>query len=332
MAYLSNIDFKIERLSTKEKSEIGVFISHQGSDQGILDELIPYLSDDVNVLSDRMLNADTNNFSERLNELIMNSTALIVAAKVLTPWIMYEIGRARALNKPIYVYKGKREAFLQDAIYVDDLAILKNMVKKHSLFSDLYVQETADLTKEQFDSEVLPNLSCVRLKISIPGLKNIPSMAYQFGMIIPSLAKTLVDNASCCMKNGEELVDAMCQCYDKDGFCPLLMPCQEKIAMVVLNKTYNGTLSNDSVIQYLIPVHNKIGVTFKCYVDIVDFTYHEQVIKALEAAGVVEANTSSSGANDRIYFTLPKRPVSGLFKALEPEGFYNNYICPGGVL
>ena len=47
---------------------------------------------------------------------------------------------------------------------------------------------------------------------------------------------------------------------------------------------------------------------------------------------MVEANTSSSGANDRIYFTLPKRPVSGLFKALEPEGFYNNYICPGGVL
>ena len=325
-----SVEYKISKLTEQEKKEIGVFLSYSRKNEDMITEIIDYF-DDVNVISDRMLNASTKNFFLRLNDLLENATCGIVVGNDYSPWVMYEIGRLKAMNKKIYVYKGEKKAFLEDCIFVDNLEELKKLCKKHMLFFDLFTDESYKLKREAFLNKTYGRIDYMSLEISIRKLNGIDKSAFRFGYIIPQMFRsTIKDVDEYCYKTGDDFCDCSCKAYNLYKKCPYITKTEPGIETVLINKIYHNFRINEGTIKCLIPVHKEFGVTFKCFVDILDFSKKDLIIEALEDAGIISIGESIS-ALERIYFLLPKKPMSGLFTVKEPEGFENNYICPGAL-
>lgn len=330
---MGELNLEITKISADQQKEVGVFLSYARANEELVNEIIAYCGDEVNILSDKLLNAETQDFYNRINEMIAKSTCAVIVGDIYTPWTMFEIGRLISMHKNLYVFKGTKKSFLPNATYIDDLALLKEELKKNTLFSDLFEAESNLLTKEEFNKEVLGKLGYVSLKIAIPGIEKIPRYSYQFQFIVPQMYRQYITETNrVCYKNGEELDDCFCKFYMAHQHCPFIdLPKQTSKEIVILNKVYDNYSIDNYTVTYLIPVSNMYGVTFKCFVDIYDSMIKEQFIKLLQNAGLTDISISDSGTTNRVYFTLPKRQSKGLFKILEKEGFENNYICPGGL-
>ena len=103
---------------------------------------------------------------------------------------------------------------------------------------------------------------------------------------------------------------------------------------VILNKILHNS-SVDLVTQTLkitLPFNRQSGVTFKCFVDVSNMDYVQDITSVLEKAGLQDIAVSHSAFGNRIYFMLPQSALNGLFAVEAPDGFTNNYLCKGAVL
>lgn len=331
MKNFNPMEFEIRKLTKEENKSIGVFISYARINEGVCKEIIEYFGEDVNVLSDQLLNADTTDFYDHINSMLVQATCGIVISSKVTPWMTFEIGRLKAMGKPIFVYGEATHPSLVGLPAITNLEELKEQCRTKVLFSDLFKEETATLKISDFNEHVLPNIGYVKLNIDVPGINKFPSSAYSFGYIIPQLLRKTPAEDDICYKNGEEFEDCMCKAYNANGYCPFVKRCKPNAGTIIINKIYNAISVLNNQVSYLIPVHKQNGTTFKCFIDIKDFTVKEELSKILQHAGVLKLDASGSGVQDRIYFTVPKHPSRGLFKIKETEGFENNYICPGAL-
>ena len=334
--YKTNIVFELNSFKEKDLKEIGIFISYCHKDKDKFDEIINYLNGKVNVLSDLLIESGTENFIEKIKSMIFKSTCGVLIVNVeLSPWVLFEIGMFVAQKKDIILYgEGKVPAILSHYKRVYSKDQLLNEVINKKLFSDLLENESPVLSIEDYNKEILNKLSYVNLKIYMRGLENLPKNSFEFSYIIPGIYKSEdvnVENKFICYKNGADLSDSGCTCYQKHGACPYSenAKSERNLSTVILNKIYNAATYNNEYVEYIIPVSKETGVTFKCFVDIKDFTIKETLINILYESGIISVNESNSGVSDRIYFTIPKKPLKGCFKNFNKAGFHNNYFCPG---
>lgn len=341
MGILKNTDLSVKKLTAEEVEEIGVFISYSRQDKDAFTKLTASLeSAGLNVLSDKLIESGTINFHENILRMLLKSTCgIMLYDGMVSPWINFEIGILEGLNKDIFVYAPKEDVgglpdYLRQYTIVTDIDDLIKKVKSKMLFSDVFENESVLLKKEEFLRNVLPKIGYAYLRLRIPGIKDIDPSAYRLCYLITGLfkleQKTDRDN-TICHKYRVPLSECLCESLAKYGKCAyneFTLPSNSDA--ITLNKIYEAILiDDDDFAEFLLPINGEYGNTFKCFMDIKDFTMKEKLIALLVNANIIGYSESDSGVSDRIYFTLPAQPLNGLFKIVDERGIENNYLCPG---
>jgi len=78
-------------------------------------------------------------------------------------------------------------------------------------------------------------------------------------------------------------------------------------------------------IDYVIPVHPKLGAKYKPFVDVSDLKNIKQVIEILQENDFQDVKQSGSAERQRIYFLLP---LEGRHVVQSPDGILDNYLYP----
>lgn len=332
----NELKYEIGALSEAEKKKIGVFISYSHAQSEVSNELIKYLvGSGLNVLSDKLLSPDTNNFYVTLNDYIDHATCGVFVGGDLTPWTAYEIGRLHTLGKKIYVYRGgnKVHSIFRNSIVFDDAERLLATCRNDTLFDNLFEEETEDFSISDFNAKVVKKLQYASLKLTVPGLKQFDSCDYDFGVIVPRLfrAGKINEKAICPKYKTEYNANSQCLLFankEGDSRCPFQPPLgAHPKENVLLNKIlYTHNVVGDEV-NYLIPCSSLYGVTFKCFVDIKRPSISRRLLETLSAAGITGWCNTIDFVK-RLYFLVPKKREEGLFIVKEIEGIENNYLCP----
>lgn len=339
--------YTIRKLSQEELAEIGVFISYSRKDSTECNEVIRRLKEaGVNVLSDHLIEAGTSDFHKRIMSMLEKATCgVLLYEGNLSPYVDFEIGGLEGMNKEIFVFSlGEDLPKLPDYLgrypKIDSIEKLIETVKTKLLFSDIFENETAELSRENFLKTLLPKIGYVYLRLQIPGIRDVGFSAVRLRYLITcfyKLEKPVERDRTVCAKNKIPLESCCCDSFEEFGKCPYaeFSPAEEgetenNCEIVTVNKIYDALgIDRDDFVEYLIPVDREYGNTFKCFLDITDFTMKEKIVKLLVAANILGYNEAGAGVNDRIYFCLPPRQRDGLFEVVDERGIANNYLCPG---
>ncbi|MBO5713506.1 MAG: toll/interleukin-1 receptor domain-containing protein [Clostridia bacterium] len=340
---------KIKYSITKNNATNGnysVFLSHSNSENR-WQELISSLSTNgINVNSDKEIRPGAPDFAESIKDMIRNNEIMImlIVDSVITPWMIYELGLASGLGKKIILFsydkiEERGNHYLEQyGPVINDVDFLVREIKNSFFFAELFEYETANLTKSSFLKSCIQNIDLCNISFNLPGIEEVPKHAYKFGYILLAISryeKLVNKNRLCtiCNMTADEIVNENCEFDGKT--CSLL--CKQTFSSptdVILNKIlYNSNV--DIITQSLkitLPFNRQNGVTFKCFVDIFNMDYVQDVTSVLEKAGLQDISVSHSSFGNRIYFMLPQSSLNGLFAVEAPDGFLNNYLCKGAVL
>ena len=327
-------------------SNYTIFLSHSNSSdtwQRLTDALH---GQGIDIVSDKEIKAGDPDFAICIKNMIRENEIMVmdVYEGCITPWMVYELGIAAGLNKKIILYsstpvdENSNYLFKQYGPVIQDMNLLVHEIKNSFFFSELFEYETSALSKSSFMGACMANIDICRLSLRLPGIEEIPKSIYRFGYILLSVAryeKTENPNRlkDICNMTADELVDGKCEIDN--------LPCSlcEKARYdsptdVILNKIlYNSAvdLTRQSLTLNL-PFNRLGGVTFKCFVDVMNMDYVQDITAILEKAGLYDIGLSHSTFGNRIYFMLPQSVINGLFAIEAPDGFINNYLCKGAML
>ncbi len=332
--------------NTNVGGNYSVFLSHSNNETR-WQELLEYLNaNGINVKSDKEIRPGAPDFSESIKAMIKNNeiTIMLIVDGVITPWMIYELGLASGMGKKIILFSYDKmdergNHFLEQyGPVITDVEFLVREIKNSFFFAELFEYETANLNKSAFLNSCIQNIDLCNISFSIPGIEEVPKNSYKFGYILLAISRyeKLVNDArlsSICNMTADEICNGVCEFDGKP--CSLLK--QQSYSAptdVILNKILHNT-SVDLITQTLkitLPFNRQSGVTFKCFVDISNMDYVQDVTSVLEKAGLQDISVSHSAFGNRIYFMLPQSALNGLFAVEAPDGFMNNYLCKGAVL
>lgn len=323
-----------------------VFLSHSNSDARwgeLKDKLI---EGGIDVRCDAEIHPGDPDFAEAIKGMIRANDIMVMllADETFTPWMVYELGLAAGLSKKIILFsfdkvdEKKNHLFEQYGPVIYDVDFLIREVKNSFFFAELFEYETRELNKSAFLKSCIENIDLCSISFKIPGIEEIPRHVYKFGYILLAISRyeKLVNEdrrTDICNMTADEIENGVCEL---DG-----MPCSlcvkqsfEDPTDVILNKILYNT-SVDPVAQSLkiiLPFNRQRGVTFKCFVDVDNMDYVQDIMTVLEKAGLQGIGLSHSAFGNRIYFMLPQSVMNGLFAVEAPDGFLNNYLCKGAVI
>lgn len=340
---------KIRYTITKKASVEGnysIFLSHSNSATR-WQELTDYLTaNGIAVKSDQEIRPGAPDFSESIKTMIRNNEIMImlIVDGVITPWMIYELGLASGLGNKIILFSydsldERGNHFLEQyGPVINDEAFLVREIKNSFFFADLFEYETATLNKSTFLNSCIQNIDLCNISFSVSGIEEVPKHAYKFGYILLSLSRyeKLVNErrlSDICNMTAEDIENGLCEFDGKP--CSLL--CEQSYSTptdVILNKILYNTAVDllTQTLKITLPFNRQSGVTFKCFVDIYNMDYVQDLTSVLEKAGLQDISVSHSAFGNRIYFMLPQSALNGLFAVEAPDGFLNNYLCKGAVL
>ncbi len=332
--------------NTNDGGNYSVFLSHSNNETQWT-KLASYLNDNgITVESDREIRFGAPDFAESIKAMIRKNeiTVMLIVDGVISPWMIYELGLASGLGKKIILFsydkiEEKGNHYLEQyGPVINDVEFLVREIKNSFFFAELFEYETASLKKSDFLNTCIQNIDLCNISFSIPGIEDIPKNTYKFGYILLAISryeKLVNENriSTICNMTADDIENGVCEFDGRP--CSLLQ--KQSFATstdVILNKILHKT-SVDFVTQTLkitLPFNKQSGVTFKCFVDIFNMDYVQDVTSALEKAGLLDVSVSHSAFGNRIYFMLPQSALNGLFAVEAPDGFLNNYLCKGAVL
>lgn len=332
--------------TTNVDGNYSVFLSHSNGESR-WQELTDYLAaNGIAVKSDKEIRPGAPDFAESIKTMIRNNEIMIVLIVdgVITPWMIYELGLAAGMEKRIILFSydpldERGNHILEEyGPVIRDADFLVREIKNSFFFAELFEYETAALNKSTFLNACIQNIDLCSISFRIPGIEEVPKNAYKFGYILLAISRyeKLVNgsrHSTICNMTGEDIEDGLCEHDGKP--CSLLQP-QSYIAPtdVILNKIlYNITVElSTQTLKITLPFNRQSGVTFKCFVDIHNMDYVQDITSVLEKAGLQDISVSHSAYGNRIYFMLPQSAFHGLFAVEAPDGYLNSYLCKGAVL
>jgi hypothetical protein len=363
-----NIDISV--LDNEVKNKFGIFISHSRNRSSNFENVLRrFHSEGIPCCSDSNLIPGDSNYIRELENMILNvsSGVIILDEDALnSPWIMYEIGLLEGSGKKVLIYDPdngmkdvKKPAFLHK--YKPFITSIETLVKEASnfaMFGNVFEHEIEGIiTISQFNKIFDTNTKIIKIDIGLNNIADIeiPNL-FKFGLILLRMSKYEVDKerealfqeeierndesikyseakikSDRCLKYGNE--NAI-HCYaNRNISCAIRSdPPTDSIETVILNKILFNTFIDiaNSKVTYLVPIHIKYGVTFKCFVDIKSTALKNKIVEILHISGMKDIGVSDSSDGHRVYFLLPSCPTEGIFLLSAPDkGIINNYICPG---
>ena len=327
-------------------SNYTIFLSHSNSDDTWEKLTAALKGEGIDIASDKEIKAGDPDFAICIKNMIRENEIMVmdVYDGRITPWMVYELGIAAGLNKKIILFsstpvdENTNYLFKQYGPVIHDINVLVHEIKNSFFFSDLFEYETNGLSKSAFMGACMTNIDICRLSFRLSGIEEIPKSIYRFGYILLSVAryeKTENSNrlTNICNMTAEEITDGKCGIDSLP--CSLCeKQCFESPTDVILNKIlFNCSvdLTRQSLTLNL-PFNRYRGVTFKCFVDVSNMDYVQDIMAILEKAGLYDIGLSHSMFGNRIYFMLPQSVINGLFAIEAPDGFINNYLCKGAIL
>ena len=350
MSYLTidiykSIDFK----------NSGVFISHSSKDETYKKVIAYFEENGISYIGDSQIRAGED-FQIRLRNMIKDSTGGIILLSqeaFSSPWVMYEIGMLEGMQKEITLFfdgdpqclKSVLPEMLRKYHIETDIQKIGSIVSKFSKFGTLFKHETKEIDSKKFRNAIIDAVDSVSLRIKLDGLGHFDASQFKFGYIIVRLAMAGIVDAEIkkCPVTHEHIEESYCCLKKSLGVkCTFFneIAVKDAVETVALNTVLYDSKIEDNIVEYSLPLHNKYGVTFKCFVDIKDKSIKSKLEEFLRDSGMQDVSYSESGENQRIYFLLPKSKGTvgsrdtaerGLSVIRTPEGIRNNYLCPGAT-
>jgi hypothetical protein len=342
---MANLILKRSGVNSNEAS--GAFISHTGRDASFRTITKGFAENNIDFIGDSQI-APGVDFHATLRRMLQEASMGIVLVSediFASPWCLYEIGILEGMNKDIVLFcdpersalRAEIPEFLRRYPIIDDLDTLKELARRSSVFGDLFKHETRELTAAKFEEALRGKQESLQLAIELPGLSAVDVNSVRFGFIVIRLARAgeFRTNTSKCAVIHEARRDNLCTMNeDRAVDCVMIteVRSQDALETVALNSIlYASQIAGDRV-TYTVPLHNRYGVTFKCFIDVIDKADKRSLEAILRKAGMEDVSYSESGESQRIYFLLPQEPSEGLFHIWSPEGIPNNFLCPGSSL
>ncbi len=322
-------------LTAEENKEFGIFVSHSNDDDTFLRVCEAFEKAGVPHLVDKQIEIGSMNFADEIKRLIDTSrlaVVVITAGALASSWVNFEIGVLSGENKRILLFDPKNllgemrsKHHLDKFPMVRTLDELVEKVKSTGYFSDLFVHETANLTKKKFEERASENVVPVRLTLSLSGFADLALEEYRFTALVTNFGDY---NAN----YGEK---GLCfQSLDESDNCPVsccgcaLTHAPDIDAFpecVAINKVVGNAIVRGNELTFILPLHKIYGTTFKIFADVADSKQCDKLFALLEDANLAPS-ISESGNAQRIYISLPDSNWDGVFR-LKDE-FSNNFLCP----
>ena len=339
------IKYTLKKLNNANNSYT-IFLSHSNADEAWKSVVGELEESGIKVYSDGGIKPGDPDFAVSIKNMIRDNEIMLVIIKdeKITSWMVYEIGIAAGIGKKILMYSDtpvnitSNHLFGQYGPVITDISVLIHEIKNSYFFADLFDYETKILNKSDFLNACMKNIDICKLSFNIPGIEEIPKNVYRFGYILLSVSRyeklnneTRLKNI--CNKTAEEIIDLNCNLDN----LPCSLCCEQRFESatdVILNKIlYNCSVDlTKQVLNVTLPFNRLRGVTFKCFVDVSNMDYVQDIMVLLEKAGLYDIGVSHSALGNRIYFMLPQSAMDGLFAIEAPDGFMNNYLCKGAIL
>lgn len=339
------VRYNISRLYDAGSKYI-IFLSHSNKNDEWKKLKAQLEANDICIASDNGIVPGTPDFAIKIKEMIRDNEVTVVYVQngQITPWMVYEIGIAAGYNKKIIMFSDvdidetSNHLFGQYGPVINDVQKLVREIKNSFFFADLFEHETAELSKSMFVNDCVSNIDICRLTFGVPGIEEIPKNMYKFGYILLAVSRyEKMENPervkNICNMTAEEIKDCICNIDGKP--CSLCSrQSYDSPTDVILNKIlFNCAIdTTKQTVCITLPFNKNRGVTFKCFVDVNNMDYVQEIMSLLEKAGFYDIGVSHSVLGNRVYFMLPQSAISGLFTVEAPDGFVNNYLCKGAVL
>lgn len=338
---MAKMKISAKLLPENEIGQWGVFLSHSGKSETIIEELCEAFDHEhINYLWDKQIAVGSTDFAEEISKMINKCMCAVIVVNELaldSQWVNYEIGLLDGLGKHIFLYD--KDKLLSKKIYryhydkfcpaYSDVSQLIRAVKEEKMFYSLFNHETAELTdaffKKRIDDYVVP----VQININIPGLGAVDPASYQVKALVISFGNftgTRYNEDQSCAQTGEDTPSDICE-ETASPCCLNTLPDRKLYPeCVLLNHVWDKiTVSGDNV-EIILPLHKVQGTTFKLFMDADSGETADEIFGILDGFGI-SVGLSKSGTQNRIYFQLRSSALNGVFR-LNDE-FSNNFICPG---
>ncbi len=368
---LGDFDFYTRLPNEDEKKFYGIFISHSNFDQSEKD-LLNYVQNEMvskglYVLCDKDFIRGGDDYQNRIENALDCYAAVVILTKnsIKSDWVNYEMGYLRGKGKTIYVWDTEN-LFLKENreknpslnllyythykkygnIYnkIDDII---EEISKHSQYSQMFSNESAFLTRAEFNQRLNENAVSVIATLSSSIFDKhynlfkdckFGLLTMNFGMFYSghgdgcqcySKRNSPIENKTCPISQSECALVQKTEVTDVNKECVLL---NSLVYSGVLKKAGTldrlGNVIECGAIEYNLPVHKIYGTEFKFIIDVPNDDYFIRMLNILNEAGM-NATKSISNIENRIYLSLPERRGQGLYR-LDHE-FSNNFICPYAI-
>lgn len=293
---------------------IGIaFISYSRKDRDAVHNIIesgfkyhgiPYFLDEKDIVG------GTRPVTEIETAIERASCGIIVLSdeSLKSPWVWYETGVLVGRGKHIFPFVvNVRDVggFLKELPeFIRQLQVVTNIDKLVSAVRASVIQFENLYDDEKLNLRVVPKLR----KVKITVFSFFPDDMRRF------------------VRFGYQLVR-----FGKEDILPNITNVETReeaqiIGKVIPPKYYvEGTKKDEIRLEFIVPVHKKLGVKFKPFLDVLDIDKIYDVISILQDAGAKDVKVSHSGEKQRIYFLFPMEERN-IFKSV--DGILDHYIFP----
>jgi len=303
----------------KNKEAIGkVFLSYSSDDsQDIKNYLInQFDNQDIPYFFDKIDIEGGQNFLSRIEKAIdASSCGVIILSEnsLKSKWLFFEVGYLLGRYKsviPFLLHSSKWEIikpelpeFISNLQIEKDLnKLIQNVNKRVFLFRNFF-------DDTQLNEQVFKSINQTRLTVVF---KNFPYELLEkavFGVLI--------------IRFGEEkaLSEHANERYAEEGRIINKAITSRK---VITDKVLQSQHKDEVKVDYIIPIHKKLGVQFKPFIEI-DTIYRNSIMEVLKENEVKEQKLSGSPEKQRIYYLFPEGSIS---ETKSPEGIINHILYP----
>ncbi len=326
---------KARPLTAEENKEFGVFVSHSNDDDTFLSVCETFEKNGIPYLVDRQIEAGSMNFADEIKRLIDTSrfaVVVITPAAIASSWVNFEIGLLSGENKRIVLFDPKNLlGSLRNRYHLDKFPVVKTLdelvakIKSAGYFSDLFVHETARLTKEKFEKRASEYVMPIRLTLTLSGFADLALEDYRFTALVTNFGDYNANygEQGLCFQSLDEAETCPVSC---SGCALTHAPDTETFPeCVAINKVVDNAIVHGNELTFILPLHKTFGTTFKIFADVTDSKQCDKLFALLEDANLMPS-ISDSGNAQRIYISLPDSNWDGVFRL--KDQFSNNFLCP----
>ena len=322
-------------MTAEENKEFGIFVSHSNDNDLFLRVCEAFEKAGVPHLVDKQIEVGSMNFADEIKRLIDTSRLAVVVVTpgaIASSWVNFEIGILSGEGKQIVLFDPDNLLHkMPSRHHLDKFPVVKTIdelvarVKAAGYFSDLFIHETARLTKKRFEERASEYVVPVRLTLRLSGFADLALEDYRFTALVTNFGdyNENYGEKGLCFQSLDESENCPVSC---SGCALTHAPNTDDFPeCVAINKVVGNAIVRGDELTFILPLHKVYGTTFKIFADVSDSKQCDKLFALLQDANL-SPSISESGNAQRIYISLPDSNWDGVFRL--KDQFSNNFLCP----